>query len=112
MAVTNGHKRSQTVTNGHKWSQMVTNCHKWSHMVSHGRKSSNRARMICITNGKGYKRTLERDLGKNEHAVERAEPFPNFWSPPVSSIGTCFDCVGDLVWTSVGQRLDNCRTLR
>ena len=38
--------------------------------------------MICITNSKGYKRTLERDLGKNEHAVERAEPFPNFWSPP------------------------------
>ena len=82
MAVTNGHKRSQTVTNGHKWSQMVTNCHKWSHMVSHGRKSSNRARMICITNSKGYKRTLERDFGKDKHAVERAEPFPNFLSPP------------------------------
>ena len=84
MAVTNGHKRSQMVTNGHTWSHMVTN-HRiahWSQMVSRGHKSSNRARMICITNSKGYKRTLERDFGKNEHAVERAEPFPNFWSPP------------------------------
>ena len=96
MAVTNGHKGSQTVTHFHKWSQMVTNGHNWSQMVTNGhrwsqmvtnhriarQKHADPESRICIANSKGYKRTLERDVGKNKHAVERAEPFPNFWSPP------------------------------
>ena len=87
MAVTNGHKRSQTVTNGHKSSQMVTNGHELSNRAL----VSNALAWSQIIESRTYdlhhqQQWVQKDpqerLRKNKHAVERAELFPNFWSPP------------------------------